>query len=150
MDKVILVIGSVTATHYRDIRLSLIRRGYKPKIVRMTFEELVTEMLASSEDLILRYASPNGEIELFSTEYMEITDRLEAPRDYDEFIEKLAEKHLEPYGDIAAMIMDEQSDLAWSGGDNPAGPYPLICLQKRNIKRHVISNKHYVLDVGWV
>lgn len=47
MHKVILVVGSVTAEQYKDARVRLLNQGHKPKIVRMTSEEFLSDLSAT-------------------------------------------------------------------------------------------------------
>lgn len=100
MIKTILVIGSVTAKQYRDIRINYLREGHKPRIVR---RESWNEVNLEEEELVHLYGSEDGSVLPYgSREWYEMYCSED-----EELMRRLMKKHLEQFGDIAAIIMPD-------------------------------------------
>ncbi len=100
MNKTILVIGSVTAKQYQDIRLGYLREGHKPHIIRAASWD---EIDLNEEDLVRLYGSDDGsELAYHSPEW----DVLFFSED-EATMKRLMSKHLEKYSGIAAIVMPD-------------------------------------------
>lgn len=133
MNKTILVIGSVTAEEYKPVRLECIAEGHKPKIVRVT----IAELFSDNEDLVRFYGSDEGELKYWSPEFNEIYKAACEEKD-GTTLDRLAEKHLATYGDIAAIVMDQPSYDDWGFNLEVAG----VMLKERGYTRWVVVNGH--------
>ncbi|HRK40746.1 MAG TPA: hypothetical protein PLN95_01560 [Candidatus Saccharibacteria bacterium] len=112
MIKTILVIGSVTAKQYRDIRLNYLREGHKPLIMRVRDWE---EIDLDGMELIRLYGSEDGsELPYQSPMWNEMFYSED-----EELMKRLMKKHLEQFGDIAAIIMPNEvyEEVAGNGAD---------------------------------
>ena len=94
MNKIILVIGSVTAKQYEPVRLELIRKGHKPNIVKVTF----SDFFLGSVDLVEKFYGEDPPSYEFPTNEMD----------------RMAESHVKSYGDLAAIVLDEHSHIYMS------------------------------------
>lgn len=109
MNKTILVIGSVTAEQYKTVRLECIAEAHHPRIARTTIEKL----FMNEEDLVHFYGAERRVLEYWSTEFNDIWEPASNEDELRPIFSKLAEKRLAEFGDIFAVVMDEESWDHW-------------------------------------
>jgi hypothetical protein len=98
MNKTVLVIGSVTAKQYEEARLSILQQGDKPKVVRTTSKQFFLD-----DSYVSEVTETTDEQNLYSM----------SAEDMDSLEGQFVASHLEQFGEIAAIVMDEESWNDW-------------------------------------
>ena len=106
INRIILVIGSVTARQCRIVRLSVLEQGHHPKAVRVSAEEFFLD----DDKLLERYATLK---QLQCNEKLRSNDTAESAREQAKLMKGLANQHLASFGPAVALIMDQDTWTNW-------------------------------------
>jgi hypothetical protein len=119
MNKNILVIGEVTRNQYQLPRLETLHEGHKPKIVRVSADDF----LIGGHQLLARYAT-NEEHQQYKAA-SKADDRMTkdelmsgAPLRSTPILHQLAERHMDSFSVIGAIVIDEASWVNLSASAN--------------------------------
>lgn len=101
--KTLLVLGSVTAAQYSDVRFRMMREGADPKVTRQESSDFLLNDLELLENHFITFDA----LEKASSEMSD--------EDRDRLVKSLVDKHLQSFDHpIGAVIMDSSTWAKWN------------------------------------